>query len=184
MNPAVTLAFLRLRKIHPWDASFFVIAQVIGGTLGVSLVAAIARSLFSSPPVSYTVTVPGARGAAVAIPMTVQAMKAGAIEFMTKPFNPAALRSALSNAVERSRKWIVEDESLKALTDRHESLSRREREVMWRVVRGQLNKQVGGELGISEITVKAHRGKMMRKMQAKSVADLVRMASRLKGSQE
>jgi len=90
----------------------------------------------------------------------------------------------LSSAVERSRKWIVEDESLKALTDRHESLSRREREVMWRVVRGQLNKQVGGELGISEITVKAHRGKMMRKMQAKSVADLVRMASRLKGSQE
>jgi FixJ family two-component response regulator len=118
------------------------------------------------------------------IPMTVQAMKAGAIEFMTKPFNPAALRSALSNAVERSRKWIVEDESLKTLTERHETLSRREREVMWRVVRGQLNKQVAGELGISEITVKAHRGKMMRKMQAKSIADLVRMASRLTGSQE
>jgi FixJ family two-component response regulator len=114
------------------------------------------------------------------IPMTVQAMKAGAVEFLTKPFGPEMLLTAIQSAIERSRVLLHEAEDLQVLRHRHESLSRREREVMALVVQGQLNKQVGGELGISEITVKAHRGRVMRKMQAKSLADLVNMAARLR----
>jgi FixJ family two-component response regulator len=114
------------------------------------------------------------------IPMTVQAMKAGAIEFLTKPFIPEILLGAIQGAIARSCAALGEQADLQALRDRHESLSAREREVMALVVRGMLNKQVGGELGISEITVKAHRGRMMRKMQAKSLPDLVNMAARLR----
>ena len=113
------------------------------------------------------------------IPTTVQAMKAGAVEFLTKPFTPATLLSAIQGALECSRAWLEEQASVQALRDRYESLSRREREVMALVVRGQLNKQVGGALGISEITVKAHRGMVMRKMRAKSLPDLVKIAARL-----
>ncbi len=114
------------------------------------------------------------------IPMTVQAMKAGAVEFLTKPFGPEVLLSAIQGAIERSRVALADEADLHALRDCHESLSLREREVMALVVRGQLNKQVGGELGISEITVKAHRGRVMRKMKAGSFADLVNMAARLR----
>ncbi|MGH8291819.1 MAG: response regulator transcription factor [Steroidobacteraceae bacterium] len=114
------------------------------------------------------------------IPMTVQAMKAGAVEFLTKPFGPEVLLSAIQSAIERSRVALADEADLHALRDCHESLSLREREVMALVVRGQLNKQVGGELGISEITVKAHRGRVMRKMKAGSFADLVNMAARLR----
>jgi len=113
------------------------------------------------------------------IPTTVQAMKAGAVEFLTKPFRPDALLSAVQGAVERSRAALDRHADLQALRERHDRLSRREREVMALVVRGQLNKQVGGELGISEITVESHRGRVMRKMQARSLVDLVNMASRL-----
>jgi len=113
------------------------------------------------------------------IPITVQAMKAGAVEFLTKPFTPEVLVKAIQSALERSRVCLDEEANLQALRDRHQSLSRREREVMALVVRGQLNKQVGGELGISEITVKAHRGRMMRKMRAKSLPELVSIAARL-----
>ena len=114
------------------------------------------------------------------VPMTVQAMKPGAVEFLTKPFGDDVLLSAIRLAIERSHTALDDEAERRALRDRHASLSRREREVMALVVSGLLNKQVGFELGISEITVKAHRGKVMRKMKAGSLADLVNMAARLR----
>ena len=114
------------------------------------------------------------------VPMTVQAMKAGAVEFLTKPFNDDVLLTAIRAAIERSRVALGMEAEMRALRDRYASLSQRERQVMTLVVSGLLNKQVGGELGISEITVKAHRGKVMQKMKADSLADLVKMAARLR----
>ena len=108
-----------------------------------------------------------------------RAMKAGAVEFLTKPFKDDVLLDAIRSAIERSRITLLQDSELRVLRDRHESLTPREREVMALVVSGLLNKQVGGELGISEITVKAHRGQVMRKMKADSLPDLVTMAARL-----
>jgi FixJ family two-component response regulator len=113
------------------------------------------------------------------IPMTVRAMKAGAVEFLTKPFHDDTLLGAIRQAIGHSEVVLREAAELKALRDRYGTLSRREREVMALVVSGLLNKQVGGELGISEITVKAHRGRVMEKMRARSLADLVMMNSRL-----
>ena len=113
------------------------------------------------------------------VAMTVQAMKAGAVEFLTKPFRNDILVSAIREALERSGQARAREMALRSLRESYGSLSRREREVMALVVSGLLNKQVGGELGISEITVKAHRGQVMRKMQADSLPALVTMAARL-----
>ena len=113
------------------------------------------------------------------VPMTVQAMKAGAVELLTKPFNDDVLLTAIRAALERSRVALSQKAEMRVLRDRYASLSQRERQVMALVVSGLLNKQVGGELGISEVTVKAHRGKVMQKMMAGSLADLVTMATRL-----
>ena len=113
------------------------------------------------------------------VPMSVQAMKAGAVEFLTKPFKDDVLLDAIRGAIDHSRAALRLDSEMRLLRKRYESLTPREREVMALVVSGLLNKQVGGELGISEITVKAHRGQVMRKMKANSLADLVTMAGRL-----
>jgi FixJ family two-component response regulator len=113
------------------------------------------------------------------VPMTVQAMKAGAVEFLTKPFTDNVLVDAIAGALERSNMVVRHESELQVLRNAYASLTPREREVMALVVSGLLNKQVGGELGISEITVKAHRGQMMRKMKADSLPELVTMAARL-----
>jgi FixJ family two-component response regulator len=116
------------------------------------------------------------------VPKTVQAMKAGAVEFLTKPFNEDVLLTAIQQGLERSRVTLVQEAEMQQLRNRYATLTPREREVMALVVSGLLNKQVGGELNISEITVKAHRGQVMQKMKANSVAELVKMAGRLDDS--
>jgi FixJ family two-component response regulator len=115
----------------------------------------------------------------VDVAMTVRAMKAGAAEFLTKPFKCDVLLQAISHAVKQSTSALRQEAELQALRARYAALSRREREVMALVIAGRLNKQVGGELGISEITVKTHRGKMMRKMSARSLPELVKLAAKL-----
>src|SRR5260370_20938111 len=114
------------------------------------------------------------------IPMSVQAMKAGAIEFLTKPFGDDVVLTAIRNAIERSHAALGREAEIRALRDWYASLTPRDRQVMSLVALGLLNKQVGGELNISEITVQTHRGQVMRKMEADSLAELRKMAARLR----
>jgi len=116
------------------------------------------------------------------VPMTVRAMKAGAVEFLTKPFDDQVLLDAVHSAIERDRARRRDAASLAALRARYDELTEREKQVMKHVVAGRVNKQIAAELGLSVVTVKVHRGQVMRKMLAKSVAELVRMADRLGAS--
>jgi len=114
------------------------------------------------------------------IPMTSRAMKAGAVEFLTKPFQKQELLTAIHQAIDRDRVWRDEEAQLSGLRARFEKLTSREKEVMDLVVSGMLNKQVAGQLGVSEVTIKIHRARVMQKMEANSLADLVRAAEMLK----
>jgi FixJ family two-component response regulator len=114
------------------------------------------------------------------VPMTVRAMKAGAVEFLTKPFDDQVLLDAVHAALERDRARRLDDASIAVLRARYDELTERERQVMGFVVAGRVNKRIADELGLSVVTVKVHRGQVMRKMAAKSVAELVRMADRLR----
>ena len=118
------------------------------------------------------------------IPMTVQAMKAGAIEFLAKPYRDQDLLDAIQVGLARDHAWIERERAVAALRERFATLTPREREVMALIVTGRLNKQIANDMGLSEVTVKVHRGQVMRKMRASSVADLTRMADRLKAPQE
>jgi FixJ family two-component response regulator len=157
---------------RPGDVSCLVLDVRLPGQSGLDLQRELAASRVEIPIVFIT--------GYGDIPMSVQAMKGGAIEFLTKPFRDQDLLDAIQLGFERDRARLEDEKSIATLRARFESLTEREREVMVWVVSGRLNKQIAGELGVSEITVKVHRGRVMRKMAATSLPELARMADRLK----
>ena len=161
-----------LGRQRTWAPSCLVLDISLPGLNGLDLQKKIAQDRHDMPIIFVT-----GHGD---VPMTVQAMKAGAVEFLTKPFSDDVLLNAIRNAIERSRLLLERDAEIRELKGRYAHLSSREREVLALVVAGLPNKQVGSDLGISEITVKAHRGSMMRKMKADSLPELVSMATRLR----
>ena len=161
-----------LARQRAWAPSCLILDVSLPGLNGLDLQKRVAQDRHDMPIIFIT-----GHGD---IPMTVQAMKAGAIEFLTKPFSDDVLLNAIRNAVARSRVLLDRDAELRELKSRYALLTPREREIMVLVVAGLPNKQAGSELGISEITVKAHRGSMMRKMKADSLPVLVSMAARLR----
>jgi FixJ family two-component response regulator len=161
-----------LARQRAWAPSCLILDVSLPGLNGLDLQKRVAQDRHDMPIIFIT-----GHGD---IPMTVQAMKAGAVEFLTKPFSDDVLLNAIRNAIERSRVLLGRDAELREFKSRYALLTSREREVMALVVAGLPNKQVGSELGISEITVKAHRGSMMRKMKADSLPELVSMAARLR----
>jgi len=161
-----------LARQRAWAPSCLVLDVSLPGLNGLDLQKRVAQDRHDMPIIFIT-----GHGD---IPMTVQAMKAGAVEFLTKPFSDDVLLNAIRNAIARSQVLLDRDAEIRELKSRYALLTPREGEVMALVVAGLPNKQVGSELGISEITVKAHRGNMMRKMKADSLPELVGMAARLR----
>ena len=160
-----------LRSERPDAPSCLVLDIRLPGISGLNLQRQLAKANIHIPIIFVT-----AHGD---IPMTVRAMKAGAVEFLTKPFRDQDLLDAVQVALERDRSRRQKDAGIATLRDRYESLSAREREVVAMVVSGLLNKQIAAEIGTTENTVKAHRSRAMEKMQAESLADLVKMVERL-----
>ncbi|MGO9419534.1 response regulator transcription factor [Roseiarcus sp.] len=159
------------RSGRPSGPSCLVLDVRLPGQSGLDLQRELAASHIELPVVFIT-------GHGV-IPMSVQAMKGGAIEFLTKPFRDQDLLDAVQLGISRDRARLDSEKSMAALRTRFETLTAREREVMARVVVGRLNKQIAGELGVSEVTVKVHRGQVMHKMKASSLSELTRMADKL-----
>jgi FixJ family two-component response regulator len=158
-------------QVDPSRAGCLVLDVRMPGTSGLDLQEQLSAAGYELPVIFLT--------AHADVSLTVRAMKAGALELFTKPFDDQQLLDAVHEALERDRVHRLRLADLRLLRDRYERLTGRERDVMTRVVMGRLNKQIASDLGISEKTVKGHRGQVMRKMQAASLADLVRMADRI-----
>lgn len=161
---------------RPDEPSCLVLDVRLPGISGLDLLRASSRTGHAELPPVIMITGHGD------IPMSVRAMKAGAVEFLTKPFKPGELLAAIAEALARDERAHLHKAEVAELRQRYETLTRREHEVLHHTVSGQLNKQIAATLEVSEVTVKLHRGRVMRKMQARTLADLVRIVERLKAA--